>query len=171
MNGLDIFIIIILLIGVMSGWTTGLLRQVVSIAGLFIGLLVAVLLYAKFGDWLAPCLGTSTFTGRALAFVLLWVGIPLVMLWVAHFLTRAMKVARLGGLNRLGGACICFLKYMLVLSCVLNVAVRLHFFPVEWRTSSRLYDPMLAASGRLFDYCKSQVTHVVDDVVSSQQSK
>lgn len=168
MNGLDILILIVLLIGLVKGWMSGLLRQVVSIAGFFIGLLAAMMLYSAFGDWLAPCIGTDVSVGRALAFVLLWIGIPLILLWVAYILTKTVEVIRLGGLNRLGGACIGMLKYMMILSCVLNVAVRLHLVSEEKEEGSRLYRPVQSLSGVLFDYCKCHVTQAVEKAISNE---
>lgn len=165
MNGLDIFILVVLLVGLVKGWMSGLLRQVVSIVGFFVGLLVAMMLYSAFGDWLAPCIGTDVSVGRALAFVLLWIGIPVVLLWVACILTRTIEVIRLGGLNRLGGACIGMLKYMVILSCVLNVVVRIHLISDEKESGSRLYRPVQSLSGVLFDYCKCHVTQAVEKAI------
>lgn len=166
MNGLDIFILVVLLAGFVKGWMSGLLRQVVSIVGFFAGLLVAMMLYSAFGDWLAPCIGTGVTLGRALAFVLLWVGIPVVLLWIARLLTRTIEVIHLGGLNRLGGACVGMLKYMMILSCVLNVAVRLQLVSDEKESGSRLYKPVQSLSGVLFDYCKCHVTRAVENVMA-----
>lgn len=81
---------------------SGFLRQIVSIVGFLAGLLVAMMLYSVFGDWLAPCIGTDVSVGRALAFVLLWIGIPIILLWIARILTRTIEAVSLGGLNRLG---------------------------------------------------------------------
>lgn len=166
MGGLDLFILAVLLVGLVKGWMSGLLRQVVSIAGFFVGLLVATMLYSAFGEWLAPCIGTDVSVGRALAFVLLWLGIPVVLLWIAHILTKTVEVICLGGLNRLGGACIGLLKYMMILSCVLNVAVRVRLISDEKEEGSLLYHPVQALSGMIFDYCKCHVNHVVEQTMT-----
>lgn len=166
MNGLDIFILIVLLVGLVKGWMSGLLRQIVSIVGFLAGLLVAMMLYSVFGDWLAPCIGTDVSVGRALAFVLLWIGIPIILLWIARILTRTIEAVSLGGLNRLGGACIGLLKYMMILSCVLNVAVRVHLISDGKQCESRLYSPVQSLSGVLFDYCKCHVTKAVEKAVT-----
>lgn len=171
MSGLDIFILVILLLGLIKGWMSGLLRQVVSIIGFVVGLLVAMMLYSSFGEWLAPCIGTDILTGRAIAFVLLWVGIPILLLWVAWILTRTIEVIHLGILNRLGGACIGMLKYMMLLSCLQNVAVRVHCISDEKENDSLLFRPVQSISGVLFDYCKCHVAKAVEKAMSNDDGK
>lgn len=75
----------------------------------------------------------------------------------------------LGGLNRLGGACVGMLKYMMILSCVLNVAVRIHLIPEEKEEGSLLYRPVQSLSGALFDYCKCHVTRAVEKAISDEE--
>lgn len=166
MNVLDILILVVFGLGLVKGAMSGLLRQVVSIVGLFAGLFVAIMLYSALGDWLAPHLGSNVSFGRALAFVLIWIVVPMGLAFLAGLLTRALRVAKLGGLNRLGGALLGGLKYLVFLSCVLNVALRLHWVSESARKDSRLCTPTSAVSVRLFDYCKPHVVRAVERAVS-----
>ena len=90
---------------------------------------------------------------RALAFILIWIGVPLALSIVAYFLTKTAETLCLGGLNRLGGALVGGLKYVVFFSCVLNVGIWLQVMDEPRHTTSRLYAPMTAISGVLFDYC------------------
>lgn len=164
MNTLDRIILVMFLIGIVKGWAGGFFRQVVSGTGFLAGLLVAYMLYAVLGDWLAPQLGAELSMGRALAFILLWIGVPVLLSLVAYILTQTMKGMNLGGLNRLGGACIGGLKYVIFISCVLNVAFRLQLISTSLEESSRLYSPVQQLSEILFELGKEQVCRMADTV-------
>lgn len=153
MNALDVIIIVVLLFGMVKGWMSGFFRQIASIAGVILGLLLATMLYITVGDWLAPQIGMVKGVARALAFILIWVGVPLALSIVAYFLTKTAETLCLDGINRLGGALVGGLKYVVFLSCVLNVGIWLQIMDKPENTKSHLYAPMTAISGVLFDYC------------------
>ncbi|MCD8317831.1 MAG: CvpA family protein [Paraprevotella sp.] len=171
MNGLDVFILIVIALGLIKGCLCGFFRQVVSIVGFLVGLLVACLLCSALGDWLAPHIGSGESAGRVLAFILLWIGVPVALSLLAHVLTKAIESVKLGGLNRLGGAVLGGLKYMIFLSCVLNVGLHLHLISADTESSSHLYHPVRAVSARLFEMCKAEVVHTVKQAVSADEEK
>lgn len=166
MGALDVLILVVLLLGLVKGAIGGFFRQVVSMVGFFAGLLVAFMLYSALGEWLAPLVGGDVTFGRALAFVLIWLGIPVVLSLLAFVLTKTVETVHLGGLNRLGGALVGGLKYLLFLSCTLNVASRLHWVD-SLTEQSRLYEPVHAVAGIAFDWCKPHVVRVVERAASS----
>ena len=71
----------------------------------------------------------------------------------------------MGGLNRLGGALLGGVKYLLFLSCALNVASSLHLVPASAIGTSRFYGPVHAVAGVAFDACKPHVDRVVKRMV------
>lgn len=166
MNALDILILAVVLVGFVKGLMCGFFRQVVSIVGFLAGLWVAFMLYSALGDWIAPYIGSDVSVGRALAFILLWIGVPVGLSLLAYMLTKAVETVKLGGLNRLGGALLGGLKYMMFLSCALNVAFRIHLISGSTGEYSRLYHPVRAMSDKLFDVCKTHVVRVVEDAAS-----
>ncbi len=169
-NGLDILIAVVLLVGMVKGAMGGFFRQVVSLVGFFVGLLVAFLFYGEVGDKLVPYVDGSLSVARALAFVLLWIGVPLGLSVLAYILTKVVETVQLGCLNRLAGALIGGLKYMVFFSCLLNVLCRVHLLPEEMTAKSRLYEPVRMVSDVLFDACKEQVMQTVEDVTEEVQS-
>ena len=54
MNPIDIIILVFIGIGTVWGMTKGFVRQLSSLVGLVVGLLVARALFAEVGDWVAP---------------------------------------------------------------------------------------------------------------------
>ena len=90
-------------------------------SGFIIGLLFAGSLYAVVGDYLAPRLGSSVTGAHVMAFVFIWFVVPMVLGFVANFMSRTMKKLHLGGLNSMLGAAVGLFKYLLLLSAVVNV--------------------------------------------------
>ena len=166
MNALDILILAVVLVGFVKGLMCGFFRQVVSIVWFLAGLWVAFMLYSVLGDWIAPYIGSDVSVGRALAFILLWIGVPVGLSLLAYMLTKAVETVKLGGLNRLGGALLGGLKYMVFLSCALNVAFRIHLISGSTGEHSRLYHPVRAIADKLFEVCKTHVVRVVEDAAS-----
>ena len=96
MTTIDIIILVVIGVGVIQGLMKGFVKQLASIVGLIAGLLVARALFASVAEKLAPVLGTSTVIAQILAFVLIWVAVPLGFVLVASFLTKALDAVRLG---------------------------------------------------------------------------
>ena len=145
----------------------GFIRQVVSTTGFVVGLVLAFVLYAALGEWLAPLVGGDVTLGRALAFVLVWLGIPLALSLSAFVLTKVAETVHLGGLNRLGGTLLGGVKYLLFLSCVLNVGASLHLVPVAAAAQSYWYEPVRAVAGLAFEICKPHIVRTVERIVLS----
>ena len=166
MHGIDIILFLLLLVGAWKGWSSGFFRQLTSVVGFFLGLLIAWMFYDHVAEFLAPYTGTTAELARVLAFVLLWIGVPVALSFLAHLLTRAIQSVNLGGLNRFGGACLCALKYVVFLSCLLNVLAIVRLVPGAMVSGSRLYSPVCAISGKMFEVCMPHVVRVVDGVIS-----
>ncbi len=113
MNTIDIFILIILLIGGLNGLRQGFVKAFAN----FIGWILALVIAAKYATVLAPSM-TSLSTDpvvqkiAAFAFIVLLI---VVMTWVATWLLNSiLKTLKLGPLNRLAGGVFGSLKGLLV---------------------------------------------------------
>jgi len=118
---MTILIIAVAIIGALVGFYQGALKQVANMAGIFVGLVIAVMLYEKFGKALANLTGTEQSTAEIIAFIAIVILLPLVLGWVASLLTKAFKVVHLNFINRLAGAVIGFVSYLFILSVAFNV--------------------------------------------------
>jgi membrane protein required for colicin V production len=151
MNILDVFLCLVFGWGLWKGWKSGLLKEAASLGGFIIGLFIARICYGILGDYLAPRLGTSPTMANIFAFIFLWVAVPIALGILARFFTRIAKDTPFGGLNRLGGACISFIKYALLLSCMLNIMAFIHMVDDEKQTDeSLLYTPTKSFVGWTF---------------------
>ncbi len=158
MNGMDIVILCILAWGAWKGWQSGLLRQSFSLVGFFLGLWLASRLYQSFGCMLAPHLGSFRGIAMLLAFLLIWIGVPMGLSIVAEILTRLFHIVKLGWLNSLTGACLGLLKYGLVLSCFFNILSFTDIIETSSCQGSVLYTPLKAPAAFVFQGCRKRIS-------------
>ncbi len=114
-------IIAVAVIGALVGFCQGAIKQIASIAGIFVGLLIAIMAYDNFGKMLANLTGTEESTSDIIAFVAIVILFPLVLGWLATLLTKAFKAIHLNFINRMVGAVIGLVSYLLILSVAFNV--------------------------------------------------
>lgn len=106
---IELICLAILLYGAFRGWRNGLVKEVISFAGFFLGLYLAYYYYKEVG-------------GGILGFLLIWIGVPLVLGVVAWLITKLLdKMLVIGTMNKLLGAAAGFLKYALLLGCLIMV--------------------------------------------------
>ena len=89
--------------------------------GFVVGLFVAAGLYSSFGEYLSPHIGASPTVANILAFLVLWIVVPIVLGLVANLLTKALKGMKIGLPNSILGAAVSLIKYLILMSCVFNV--------------------------------------------------
>ena len=142
---IDIFIIVLLLWALFSGWRAGFLKEVISTVGFLVGLFVAATCYSAFGEALAVNGTEVNIFTNIVAFFLLWIIVPIVLGFVANVLTKALKGMKLGMPNSMLGAAVSFVKFFVLLSCVLNVMGALHILNEERTGTSHLYRPVTEA--------------------------
>lgn len=160
MDAWDLIIIVTVLIGVIKGWASGFLRQLVSFIGFFIGLILACLFYTTLGSCVAPYVETNISLVRALSFFLIWIGIPIVFSFISCILTKVLSSIGLGGINRLAGSFLGGCKYILFLSCLINVLLYIHVIPSDRFDDSTLCAHLSSVSAKLFDMSKETISTV-----------
>lgn len=166
MTTLDYLLGAALLWAAFKGWQGGLFRQLASIGGVLAGLVVARMLYAMVGDWIAPELGAPQTVARVLAFILIWVGVPMALSVVAFLLTKTAEGLCLGGVNRLAGAGVGVLKYCIVLSCLLHLLTAFHWIDPQRAEQSVLVRPVTNSGAFLFRCMKATWNSLPDSGTS-----
>lgn len=124
MATIDIIILAMIGVGVIMGLMKGFVKQMASIVGLIAGLLMARALFGIVAERLAPVLGTSTTVAQVLAFILIWIAVPLGFAFVASLLTKALDAVHLGWLNRWLGSGLGALKYMILIGLAIHDIVK-----------------------------------------------
>ena len=155
METIDIGIIVILLWGAIQGWRHGFFKEIISMVGFFVGLFLAYMFYEAFGSMLSPLLsGNPTiakYLGYILAFVIIWIAVPILLGFVANLLTKSLKLIHLGGINSLRGLVVGLAKYLVLLSFVFSAMNMLHILNQEKRDQSLFFHPIASLSGIFFE--------------------
>lgn len=155
---IDIFIIVLLVWAGYSGWRAGFLKEVISTVGFLVGLLVATACYGAFGQYLTVDGSDTNMVTSIIAFLLLWIIVPIFLGLVANILTRALKGMKLGIPNSILGTLVSLIKYFILLSCILNVMDGLHILNKDRTESSYLYAPVTGALRLFFPGDTTSVT-------------
>lgn len=148
---LDIFILVVIVWALFSGWRNGLLKELVNGAGYLFGLLIAATCYSTFGEYLAVNGTESNMMTSIIAFFILWVVAPIVLGLVANLLTKVLNRAHLGGINRLAGAGVSCLKFTILLSCVLSVMSAIGILNEQRTKDSVLFEPVKEVLSSVID--------------------
>lgn len=119
MNYFDLFFCLILVIGLYRGFSKGFIIQLATLIGLGGGVYGAI----KFSDWVSVWakneMGWKTHYLPLISFLLVFVGVFLIVYFMAKLLEGIIKIAALGILNRLAGAIFGGIKYIFIASILL----------------------------------------------------
>ena len=126
MNWLDIVLTVILVVAIAGGLKTGLIKAVLSLAGLIVGVILAGRFYGSLSEQLTfiPQAGVA----KVVAFALILVVVMVIASVAALFLKWLAKVTMLGWVNHLGGAIIGLLLGAIFCSALLATWIK--FFGV-----------------------------------------
>jgi len=106
MEILDIIVLVLLVIGLITGMKDGLVKRVLGLVGLVAGLIIGKKIYLSVAEKLMPFLGMSEKTTQIIAFALILIIVPLIFSLIAWLIGNLLKTAGLGWVNRLLGGII-----------------------------------------------------------------
>lgn len=139
---IDLFLIVLLLWSLFSGWRNGFIKEVVSTVGFLVGLFVAATCYTTLGEYLSVDGSEANQVTSIIAFFILWIIVPIALGFAANLLTRAIKGMQLGIPNSMLGAIVSFIKFLILISCILNVMGALNILDESKRKDSALFEPV-----------------------------
>jgi uncharacterized membrane protein required for colicin V production len=115
MHALDVIIAIIAAVFIFQGIKRGLIGEVIRLAAMIVGCLVAFLYYHDIGS-MAPIrnIPTQPQIKNGLAFILIYVACALAILGAGWFIKKAVHLTPLGLVDRIAGGCIGFLKILII---------------------------------------------------------
>jgi membrane protein required for colicin V production len=122
MNWLDIVIIVLLIVSAFSGFASGLIKSVFSLAGMILGVMLAGRFYVA----LAGNLGfiTNETAARIVAFIIIFLVIMIVAAILGSLFTKLVSAIMLGWLNRLGGAALGIVLGGIFIGAILTLWVK-----------------------------------------------
>lgn len=135
MSLLDILLWVVLLGFAAKGFMKGFVREVCSLLGLVAGGWGAFTYYQTAGAVLGNLIHLPSRVASAVTFLCILLAIGLLFFLVGHLLTVILKIALLGGINRIGGVVFGLLQGGLILGIALYLA---GFPPVPQGVRSRI---------------------------------
>jgi len=119
MNWLDLIIIVLLAISTLMGLRTGIIKTVLSLAGVIVGVILAGRFYLALSEQLTFIPQENV--ARIAAFAIILIGIMLVAGILASVLKWLTSIVMLGWVNRLGGALFGLVMGAIVCSALLAI--------------------------------------------------
>lgn len=159
MGLIDIILIVIVGIGAISGFAKGFIHQLVSIIGLIVGFFVAGALYQVAAEKMSVYVNEASMTVlQVIAFISIWIIVPLLFAIIASMLTRAVEWLSLGVLNRFLGLLLGGVKWVLILGLLINVLDYIDYddslIHRAEKEQSKLYYPIKKSIGGFFPAAK-----------------
>ncbi|MBW1294039.1 CvpA family protein [Aquimarina litoralis] len=146
MNYIDIILGILLLWGLIKGFSKGLFVSLASLVALVAGIYVSVHFSYYVGDYLAQFVDWGDGALKLTAFAITFIGVVILISLAGKLLTKIADFASLGILNKLLGAAFGVLKFAFIASVVIifiDAANRsLNIIKQETLNSSILYGPV-----------------------------
>lgn len=159
MNILDILVLAVLAVGGWMGSRDGLVKSACTFAGFFAGLLLAYTFYLAVGERLAPHLGKNAQAAPIVAFVILWLAVPIAMSFAGTLLTKFIDAIFLGTINKVGGAAFGVMKYFLGATLVLYALLMMHMVPQSLVDDSFFGDKMIALAEHVMEKLREVQSH------------
>lgn len=160
MNSLDLFILIPIAVGFIFGLFKGLIKELTSLAAIFLGIYAAKILSPWLAEILIKSSGFSAKTAHPVAYVLIFIAVAVALLIVAKTLDKVFDSISLDGLNKLMGGIFGGLKYALIISVVFNlfniVDGKFNILSSTTKSESIIYQPILKLAPKLWDVAESQ---------------
>lgn len=123
MNWLDLILVVPLAWFIYKGFKKGLVFELCSLLGLFLGTYVAV----HFSSFVAELIGIDGSSAMLVAFFVTFVGVVVLSFFAGKFADGVLKVMKLDVLNKLLGALFGMVKCVCILSVFLYYATLVDF--------------------------------------------
>lgn len=122
MNWLDIVILVIIVISVLTGLKVGIIRALLSVAGVIVGVILAGRYYAAFAGHLTFISQPSL--AKIVAFAIILIVVMVIAAVLAWLIKWAVSAMMLGWVNRLGGAVLGFVLGAVFCGALLTIWVK-----------------------------------------------
>ena len=160
MHTLDVLILIMLAIGLMRGFATGVIRQAASIVGLLAAFVLSVQLMEPTGVLVTESLDVSPSVAPLVGFVLVFLAVQVAVFALARIVENLVGALRLTVVNRVLGGVVGAFKAALALS-VLFLVIGSFGVPEEpAQEASLFYDPVSSALPAAWDYVSDRLPEV-----------
>jgi membrane protein required for colicin V production len=146
MNFIDIIILVPVAWFAFSGFRKGLIIEVATLVGLFIGIYAGVYFSDFVSGLLVSWFGFSSKYSSIISFTIVFIGIIILMYILAKAIEKVVNLTALGVFNKIAGAFFGAIKMLLILSLLIHVFNKIDdhqtILKKETREKSLLYIPI-----------------------------
>ncbi len=153
----DLFILILLALGLFRGYQTGVVRQAVGIAGVFVSFGLAVQLMSEVGAVAAASLPIAPSAAPLVGFVLVFLGAQILVRALVHVAESVLEALRLSVLNRLAGGLFGAFQAALLASLLFVLADPMGLPEPATRREAQFYRPVAELLPATWDYVAARV--------------
>jgi membrane protein required for colicin V production len=122
---IDILLLCLVVLGAIRGFFRGLILALFALVAYVLGLAAAMKFSHAAAEWLAPMLHAGSRWMPLIGFLVVFVGVVLLVRWLALLLQKAMEGLMLGWANRLGGMVFYIVLYVTIYSVLLFYLVKM----------------------------------------------
>ncbi len=177
MNYLDIIILVPMAWFVYKGLKNGLIIEVTSLLALFLGIFAGIYLSSYVSGLLVKHLGFNPNYTSAIAYVIIFIGVLILMRMIAKAMEKALDLTALGFVNKLLGALFATLKILFLISLLFYMVnmfdKRELIITPAAKNKSLLYKPVSAIAPLTIPIIKAeyQKLQTKDTIVSKVNAK
>lgn len=154
MSILDIIILVLLVIAVVRGYKNGLVVEVLGMASVFIAGYAAYYLTGPIAGWWKGGFDYK----EEVVFILIFIAFVIGVVYLARLISKLFESVGLGIGDKIGGALISLMKYIIIISVSLAIFMsindKLELVSKKQMHETMLYDPMTKVTDYLFPYFK-----------------
>ena len=153
---------------IVTGISKGLVEQLVSLVSIFAGVWAAFKFSVFLGGWLSGVLQADPKIINIVAFALTVILTVFLLNIVGKIITKTLKMASLGWLNRLLGLVFALLKAAIVIGLLIfifdPINAKFGLVKPEVLNGSVIYSSLHDLSTKVFPYLKELITNVQADI-------
>ena len=168
MNYFDLAILIFISIGIFRGLIKGLIIEVSSLISLYFGI-VGSINYSEFlSSYIYNYTEWNENTINIICFILLFITIVWSIMLIAKFITKILKIAYLGLLNRVFGAIFGGVKWVVILSGIIIIYTSINeiiTIPNKFLEDSFSYNILLDFGNFIFDWTSNNNWNIDNKII------
>lgn len=159
MGTIDIIIICCLLPSLYFGIKNGLIRQIISVAVIYLGITLSLRFADPVSAWVLTLVKLQPFWAKAVSFIIIFAAVALVLNLLGNIIQKCIKDTPVGLLNRILGILLSLFIFMLIVSLVVYMVDALNqitgIISEEKIADSKMVPFMLKLAKTFFPYLKS----------------
>ena len=137
---IDLVFAVFIVLAVIKGYSRGLIVGLFSLVAVIIGIAAAMKLSVVVAGYIGREVKISEQWLPVISFIIVFIVVLLLIRLGARAIEKAVQLAMLGWLNRLGGIILYLVIYILVLSVILFYAEQMHLIKQETINASISYE-------------------------------